>query len=63
MNGAMHALSPDTFQRDGYLIVRGLAGREDVGAMRKGRAARARSVAGAGGVRDGHGLSGLPREP
>ncbi len=35
MNDAMHELSPDTFERDGYLIVRGLAGREDVGAMRE----------------------------
>ena len=35
MNDAMYELSPDTFERDGYLIVRGLAGPEDVGAMRE----------------------------
>ena len=35
MIDATHELSPDTFQRDGYVIVRGLAGREDIEAMRE----------------------------
>ena len=35
MINAMHALSPDTFQRDGYLVVRGLVDPASVGEMRE----------------------------
>ena len=35
MINVMHELSPDTFQRDGYLVVRGLADRASVGEMRE----------------------------
>ena len=35
MIDTMHELSPDTFQRDGYLVVRGLADAAAVGSMRE----------------------------
>ena len=35
MFNAMHELSPDTFKRDGYLVVRGLVDRPSVGEMRE----------------------------
>ena len=35
MGNAMHDLSPDTFQRDGYLVVRGLVDRPGVDEMRE----------------------------
>ena len=35
MGNVMHELSPDTFQRDGYLVVRGLVDRASVGEMRE----------------------------
>ena len=35
MVNVMHELSPDTFERDGYLVVRGLADHASVGEMRE----------------------------
>ena len=35
MINAMHDLSPDTFERDGYLVVRGLVDRRSIDEMRK----------------------------
>ena len=35
MVDAIHDLSPDTFQRDGYLVIRGLVDRPSVGEMRE----------------------------
>ena len=35
MINVMHELSPDTFERDGYLVVRGLVDRESVDEMRE----------------------------
>jgi len=35
MINAMHELSPDTFERDGYLVVRGLVDRASVEEMRE----------------------------